>query len=38
MGRGWNFVDISIAFDEVWHARLIYKLIYLMIPIYLKVL
>ena len=29
------FFDISKAFDKVWHAGLIYKLIYLGVPIYI---
>ena len=29
------FFDISKAFDKVWHAGLIYKLVYLGVPIYL---
>jgi hypothetical protein len=29
------FFDISKAFDKVWHAGLIYKLIYLKVPMYI---
>jgi len=29
------FFDISKAFDKVWHAGLIYKLIYLGVPVYI---
>ena len=29
------FFDISKAFDKVWHSGLIYKLIYLRVPMYL---
>jgi hypothetical protein len=37
--RGWNamaiFFDIEAAFDKVWHAGLIYKLVQIRTPLYL---
>ena len=32
------FFDISQAFDKVWHAGLIYKLVHLNVPLYLILL